>query len=207
MSLRFGSGPGEDAKRLHSTVRVDLEARFMLPSKEEHNCRVLEMSTGGMSISSAASPRPGDQIIIYIAELGRFEARVEAPADSGFSVSMSLTPHKHKKLAEQLVWYANRDALDLPENRRHKRFVPLNHLTTVRFMNGRECMARINDISASGVNVEINLSVNSKVTILVGGSVVVGSKKTTVIRVFEGGFVAKFDEIFEEGEIDETITL
>ena len=28
-----------------------------------------------------------------------------------------------------------------------------------------------------------------------------------VIRVFDGGFVAKFEEIFEEGAIDETIVL
>jgi len=194
-------------ERLHNSVRVDLDGRFMLPSKVEHRCKVVSMSTGAMLISSDATPKLGDQVIVYIAELGRFEGKVEGHEEGRFTLGMTLTALKHKKLAEQLVWFANRDTLDLPDNRRHKRFVPLTQLTTVRFANGKECVARINDISASGVNVEVNLSVNAKVTILVGSSVFVGSKKAAVVRMFEGGFVAKFDEIFEEGAIDETVVL
>ncbi|PPD41894.1 MAG: pilus assembly protein PilZ [Methylocystis sp.] len=164
------------------------------------------MSTGEMVIASDVRPVLDDQVIVYIAELGRFEGKVARHEPAGYAVAMSLAPLKHAKLAEQLVWFANRSTLDLSDNRRHKRFVPLTQLTTVRLSNGKERMARINDISASGVNVEVNVSV-SKLTILVGSQVVVGSKSAKVIRVYDGGFVAKFDEDFAEGAIDETITL
>lgn len=207
MSSRIRIEPGETGERLHNKVRVDLDGRFMLPTQQEHVGKVIEMSTGEMAIASDARPKIGQHVIVYIAELGRFEGTVESVDAEGFRLGMKLTALKHKKLAEQLVWFANQSAFDLPEHRRHKRFVPLTQLTTVQFSNGKECMARINDISASGVSVEINLSVNSKVTIFVGSSVFVGKKKAGVIRVFDGGFVAKFDEIFEEGAIDESIVL
>ncbi len=206
MSVRFGIETNNVSERLHNTVRVDLEGRFMLPSKEEHPCRVLEMSTGEMLISATTMPKLDQQVIVYISELGRFEGNVERHEAAGFAVAMALSSLKHHKLAEQLVWFANRGALDLSDNRRHKRFVPLMQLTTVRLANGKERMARINDISASGVSVEINLSV-SKLTILVGSHLVIGSREATVIRVFDGGLVAKFDKAFDEATIDETITL
>lgn len=206
MSARSGIESRGGGERLHSAVRVDLEGRFMLPNKEEHPCRVVEMSTGAILISCEVAPKLGHQVIVYIAELGRFEGTVDGIEPPVFSISMALTPLKHTKLAEQLVWFANRDALDLPENRRHKRFVPLTQLTTVRLANGKERMARINDISASGVNVEINITV-SKLTILVGSHVFVGQRPATVLRIFDGGFVARFDEEFEEGAIDESVTL
>jgi len=164
------------------------------------------MSTGEMLLSAEVTPAVGELLIIYIAELGRFEGKVERLESTGFAVSMVLSELKHRKLAEQLVWFANRASLDLTDNRRHKRFVPLNQLTTVRLANGKERMARINDISASGVNVEINLSV-SKLTILVGSRLFVGKKSAIVLRTFEGGFVAKFEETFEETSIDETIVI
>lgn len=175
-------------------------------AKAEHPCRVVEMSTGEMTFHSAVTPPVGDMVVVYITELGRFEGLVDRHIEAGFTISMSLTEMKHKKLAEQLVWFSNREVLDLPESRRHKRIVPLLQWTTVRLNNGKERMARINDVSISGVNIEANISI-TKVTLLVGGSVMVGSRQATVQRVYPGGFVATFDKFLEEAEFDETIRL
>jgi hypothetical protein len=195
------------AERVYCLTRIDLDGRFMLPSKEEHSCTVLEMSTGQMRVSSDAKPALGEQVIVYIAELGRFEGKVERHEEGGFAVCMKLTDTKSKKLAQQLAWFANRDTLHLEDNRRHKRIVPLNQLTTVRFSNGKEHIARINDISASGVSVEVNLSLAAKVTVLAGSSVFIGKKAAKVSRIFDGGFAARFDETFEADSIDETVVL
>jgi hypothetical protein len=207
MSLRLGTEPRQTGERLCSPVRVDLDGRFMLPSKEEHSCKVVDMSTEEMLISCSVTPAIGDQAIVYIAELGRFEGKVKRQEENGFFLGLSLTEHKRGKLADQLLWFANCQALALKDNRRHKRFVPLNQLTTVRFSNGKECMARINDISASGVALEVNLTVTSRVIVLVGSNVLVGKKSAKVIRIFDGGFVARFDETFDEDAIDETVVL
>lgn len=204
MSARLGFDASDPRRKLHSKVRVDLDGRFMLPSKQEYACHVLEMSTGEMLIAcDVVTPTLGAPLIIYVAALGRLEGTVERHEADGFVVALSLSSLKHRKIAELLVWYANRDTLDVADNRRHKRFVPLTQLTTLRLPTGKECMARINDVSASGVSVAVNL----KTTLLVGSTLFVGSKKATVLRLKEGGFVAEFEEDFEEGAIDETIIL
>lgn len=128
----------------------------MLASGAEHPCRIVAMSTGEMLFSTPVRPRLGEKVIVYIAELGRFEGGVSRHEGEGFAIGLKLTEMKHRKLAEQLVWFANRDVLDLPENRRHKRIVPMLQWTIVRLSNGKEKTAKINDISLSGVSVEVN---------------------------------------------------
>jgi hypothetical protein len=60
----------------YPTVKVELQGRFMLPSRTEHECSVIEMSTREIRISAPVAPEIGEKIIIYIAELGRFEGGV-----------------------------------------------------------------------------------------------------------------------------------
>lgn len=173
----------------------------MLQTGAEHPCRIVEMSTGEMNFATTVRPPPGERIIVYISELGRFEGDVERHEENGFVIGLKLTETKHRKLAEQLVWFANREAFDLPENRRHKRIVPMMQWTILRLSNGREHMAKINDLSLSGVNIEANARV------MVGSQVVIGARPAKVTRVFDGGFVAEFVEPFTEGELDETTRL
>ena len=206
MSSKLSLKQTRDANRLFNPVTVSLAGRFMVSSKAEYDCRVVEMSTGEMSFESEVRPPIGDIVVVYVVELGRFEGEVDRHDDAGFTMKMSLPELKHKKLAEQLVWFSNREALELPESRRHKRIVPMMQWTTVKLNSGKEKMAKINDISISGVSVEANISVMN-VTLIVGGRVMVGSRQATVLRVFKDGFVATFDNFLEEGEFDETIRL
>lgn len=201
MSLQAEFRPSKTKERLHNSVEVDLEGRFMLQTGAEHPCRIVEMSTGEMNFATTVRPPPGERIIVYISELGRFEGDVERHEENGFVIGLKLTETKHRKLAEQLVWFANREAFDLPENRRHKRIVPMMQWTILRLSNGREHMAKINDLSLSGVNIEANARV------MVGSQVVIGARPAKVMRVFDGGFVAEFVEPFAEGELDETTRL
>lgn len=203
MSLQspFKLSPSET--RVFNAVSVDMEGRFMTASGAEHPCRIAEMSTGAMKFATPAKPALGEKIIAYLTELGRFEGAVESLQDDGFTIGMTLTEARHKKLAEQLVWFANRDVLDMPDSRRHKRIVPLMQWTLVRLPNGKERMAKINDISQSGVNIEANVSLQN-VTLLVGSQVGVGSKQAVVKRLVPGGFVAEFTEPFGEGELNES---
>ena len=41
-------------------------------------------------------------------------------------MTIGATARKRDKLAAQLTWLANRDILNLPEDRRHDRIVPRN---------------------------------------------------------------------------------
>lgn len=206
MSSRLCFKPKRCDEGSFSAVKVDLEGRFMLASKREYPCLVAEMSTVEMLISTSETPELGEFVIVYIAELGRFEGNVERHEPTGFAIAMSLTSLKHQKLAEQLVWFASRSGLNLEDKRRHRRIVPLQQLTAVHLENGKDHIAKINDISASGVSIEISVSLLG-VKLHVGSHVVIGKKGATIIRVSDDGFVARFDEFFEDSEITEALKL
>lgn len=201
MSLPSEFRPPRVEKRFFTVVKVDLEARFMRPSGVESRCRVTEMSTAGIMFKSPAHPKLGEKIIAYIMELGRFEGTVDRTELDCFSISLKLTELKHKKLAEQLVWFSNRDELDLPESRRHRRIVPLMQRTIVKMANGSEKIGKVNDISTTSVNVEMNAKV------VVGTEIGIGAKAAKVTRIFDGGFVAEFNEPFAEGDLNEFVRL
>jgi hypothetical protein len=181
----------------YPTVKVELQGRFMLPSRTEHECSVIEMSTREIRISAPVAPEIGEKIIIYIAELGRFEGGVVRQEPAGFAIGMSLPKAKHVKLAEQLTWYGNREAWDLPDNRRYERIVPFMRRTPLHLSDGKEVIVKINDISVGGVNIETNFKLPQ------GAKVTLGAKPATVLRVFDDGFVAEFDKPFAEGELNE----
>lgn len=189
-------------ERIHGgRVHVDLEASFMLPDGPEHGCRVAQASTGEMVVSTDIEPRYGDHVVVYAPELGRFEGEVERQTEEGFAFSLSLSEARRRRLAAQLIWFANRDLCELPENRRHKRFVPRLQWTRVRLANGAEKIARINDLSISGISVDASAPVS------IGDRVAFGVKAAIVGRLFDGGFVAQFEEPFAEGEIGEKTQL
>ncbi len=179
------------------TVKVELRGRFMMPSRSEHDCEVVEMSTNEISIAAPIGPQIGEKVIIYIAELGRFEGGVVRKEPSGFAISMNLPKAKHVKLAEQLTWYGNREAWDLPDNRRYERIVPFTRRAPLHLSDGKEIIVKINDISVGGVSIETNFKLPQ------GAKVKLGAKPATVLRVFDGGFVAEFNQPFEEGELNE----
>jgi hypothetical protein len=201
MALQKKPGGDDYARRLHNPVALDLEGRFMLPRGEEHPCRVVEMSTGEMALSTPISPDMGDRIIAYVRELGRFEGHVVSRARGGFAIGLRLTELKQRKLAGQLIWFANRDAADTPDGRRHRRIVPLVQWTRVRLPDGKEKVTKINDISVSGVSVE------TVADVVAGDRVVFGARTAIVGRVVEGGFVAEFENPLDEDELIETIRL
>jgi len=184
-----------------SPVRVNLRGRYMLASQSEHPCEIVEMSTEEIFLATSVKPTIGEKIVIYVSELGRFEGDVSRVESSGFAISMNLPNLKHKRLAEQLTWYGNRAALDLPDSRHAERVVPLMQRAILVASNGKERIVKINDISLTGVSIETTL-------ILIQGSrVVVGATPVTVARIFEGGFFGEFFAPFAPGELSESTKL
>jgi len=168
--------------------RVDLEGRFMVKSREEFPCRIVEISTREILFSSAVKPDLDEKIIVYLAELGRFEGVVDRHEATGFGVKMNLSQTKHNRLAEQLAQFANRGSQERVDSRRHKRMAPMRQLTMVRLSDGTERFGKIKDISTVGVAIEINVDLS------IGTRVLVDSRAATVKRLFEGGFFAEFGE-------------
>src|SRR5512139_851158 len=94
--------------------------------------------------------QPGERVVAYVDHLGRLEGKIARTFENGFAMSISATLRKRDKLAAQLTWLANRQILNLPEDRRHGRFAPRNAMTRLIMPNGINLTCRIIDVSLSG---------------------------------------------------------
>src|SRR5690606_36963592 len=173
-ALRF------DADRFQR-VKVSLLGRYMLSDRREFPCQVLEMSPGDAMVIAPVPGVVGERVIGYIDHLGRIEGYVHAQIEGGFSMSIDASPRKRDKMAAQLTWLANKDLLNLPEDRRHERVVPDIRHSYVVLDDGRRYNCKIIDISLSGAAIEL------EVRPAMGTAVTIGRMRARVVRHFQNG--------------------
>ena len=173
-------------RRRHQRVRVALLGRFMLADRREFPCQTIDISPGGVALIAPAAGEIGERVVVYLEQLGRMEGHIARLLDQGFAIATTSTLRKRDKLAAQLTWLANRDALGLPEDRRHERIVPRLAHTVLRTVDGQEHAARIIDVSLSGA------AVATAASIAKGTKVAVGRTRGRVTRVFDGGLAVEF---------------
>jgi hypothetical protein len=194
--------PGfEELRRRFQSVPVHLSGRFMLESRQEYPCQTEAMSPFEIVLFSPATAMIGERVILYLDEVGRFAGVCFSRTETGFSLKIDLPDEKREQLADKLIWFANRDALRMSDNRRHERIIPLMQRAIMRLPEGREVIVRILDLSISGVGVA------SSTRPPVGEHIVIGSRPAVVTRHFPEGFGAEFERQFAVGELDESTRL
>jgi hypothetical protein len=173
-------------RRRFQRVGVHLLGRYMLPDRREYPCQVINMSPGGLAMLAPGIGNVGDRIVAYLDHIGRVEGKITRIIDSGFAMSVSATPRKRDKLAAQLTWLANRDILNLPEDRRHDRIVARNPTAILTLEDGTRMTCRIIDLSMSGaaVSAERRPPLQSRVAL--------GKVLARVVRNLEEGFALEF---------------
>jgi PilZ domain len=186
--------------RRYQRVKVDLLGRYMLEDRREFPCQVIDMSPGGMALIAPQCGRLGERVVAYIDHIGRLEGMIARIFPSGFSMTIAASARKRDKLAAQLTWLANRDILNLPEDRRHQRVATRDQTTTVRLENGAEERCRIVDLSVSGVAV---VSDNRPP---LGMMIRVGKAPGRVIRHLENGFAVEFTRVQNPDLLRDTIS-
>jgi hypothetical protein len=117
-------------------------------------------------------------------------------------MTISASVRKRDKLAAQLTWLANRQILNLPEDRRHGRFVPKNPMARLILPNGTNIACRVIDLSASGVAVAIAPDLRPPV----GAAVTIGKTPGRVVRHIEGGFAIEFTRLQHPDSIEDNVT-
>lgn len=167
-------------------VRVSLLGRYMLTDRREFPCQVIEMSPGDAMIIAPIAGIAGERVIAYIDHLGRIEGDITDVIDGGFKMDIVATSRKRDKMAAQLTWLANKDLLNLPEDRRHERVVPDNRHSTVVLDDGRRYNCKIIDISLSGAAIEL------AVRPAMGTPVTLGRMRARVVRHFGDGVAVEF---------------
>ncbi|HEY9010534.1 MAG TPA: PilZ domain-containing protein [Devosia sp.] len=167
-------------------VKVSVLGRYMLQDRREFPCQVLEMSPGDAVVIAPISGQVGEKVIAYLDLIGRIEGSIIALSEGGFCMDVVASPRKRDKMAAQLTWLANKDLLNLPEDRRHERVVPDNRHSTVVLDDGRRYNCKIIDISLSGAAIEL------AVRPAMGTPVTLGRMRARVVRHFQDGVAVEF---------------
>lgn len=177
--------PHDDAPRFQR-VKVSILGRYMLSDRREFPCQVLEMSPGEAVIVAPATGEVGERVIAYLDHIGRVEGPITENIDGGFIMEIAASARKRDKMAAQLTWLANKDILNLPEDRRHERVVPDNRHSTIILEDGRRYNCKIIDISLSGAAVEIDVKP------ALGTLITLGRMRARVVRHFQDGIAVEF---------------
>ena len=194
--------PLAEERRRHQRVKVNLLGRYMLADRREFPCQVVNMSPGGIAMVAPVSGNPGEQVIAYVDHLGRLEGKIARLLDNGFAMTVEATLRKRDKLAAQLTWLANRNILNLPEDRRHGRFIPRKAMARLILPNGNNVTCRIIDLSESGAAVAISPELRP----VVGAMVTIGKATGRVVRHIEDGFAVEFTRLQHPDFIEENVT-
>jgi hypothetical protein len=189
-------------RRRHQRVKVNLLGRYMLADRREFPCQVVNMSPGGIAMVAPVCGEPGERVIAYIDHLGRLEGKIARMLDYGFAMTISATLRKRDKLAAQLTWLANRHILNLPEDRRHGRFIPRKTMARLVLPNGGDLACRIIDLSESGAAI----AVSPEMRPTIGTMVTVGKTPGRVVRHIDDGFAIEFTRLQHPDFIEESAT-
>ena len=186
LALRKPSPPAIEDQRRFQRVKVQLLGRYMLPDRREFPCQTINMSPGGLALLAPCLGNVGDRVIAYIDHIGRVEGKITRIIDNGFAMTVGATVQKRDKLAAQLTWLANRDILDLPEDRRSDRTVPRNPIAILTLEDGSRMTCRIVNLSASGA------AIVADVRPRLGSLVMLGKVQACIARHLEEGFALEF---------------
>lgn len=188
-------------QRRFQRVDVKLLGRYMLSDEREYPCQTTDMSPGGVSLVAPVCGQVGERVVVYLEHMGRVEGEITRHLPDGFALTIQAASRKRDKMASQLTWLANRQALGLPEDRRHERITPRILSVTLRYESGREVAGRLIDVSLSGAAV----ATDSKPTL--GVRVTLGQTVGKVVRHFQGGVGVEFALPLSPDRFDENIVL
>ena len=176
-------------RRRHKRIAVTLPGRFMRESKEEHPCKLVDISAGGAAVTSPVAVTIGERIVAYFDHVGGIEGEVVRELEGGFAFKIHATSHKREKLAAQLTWLANRSELDDEASRRHDRIAPKVGESTLQLAEGIALTCRVLDISISGASIATPARPD------IGTEVVLGKLRARVVRHHPQGFGVQFIDI------------
>jgi hypothetical protein len=173
-------------RRRYKRISVTLLGRFMRESKEEHPCKLVDISAGGAAVTSPVPVPVGERVVAYFDHVGGIEGVVVREFDGGFALSITATKHKREKLAAQLTWLANRAELGSEDGRRHERITPKNGEQVLQLAEGIVLSCRVLDVSISGA------SIATPARPELGTEVLLGKLRARVVRHHPQGFGVQF---------------
>lgn len=161
----------------------------MRSNKQEHTCKLFDISVGGAAFHTPVEVDIGERIVATIDNLGAIEGFVVRTFAGGFAIELQATQYKRDKLAAQITWLMNRHELgEAAEVRRHERIAIANSKkeTMLKLDEGVVIPVNILDFSMSGA------SIATSARPPIGQQIQVGNIKGRVVRHHPDGIGVEF---------------
>jgi PilZ domain len=175
-------------RRRHKRISVTLLGRFMRETKEEHSCKLVDISAGGAAVMASVAVPMGERVVAYFDHIGGIEGVAAREFTGGFAFRIDATRHKREKLAAQLTWLANRSDL-AAVGRRHDRITLTNGDATLQLTEGISLTCRVLDVSISGASIATPARPG------LGTEVTLGKLRARVVRHHPQGLGVQFLDI------------
>jgi hypothetical protein len=184
------------AARRHDTeLALSLSARYSFKNwydqqgkLREFSCRLTGISPHEMTLIVPVTARKGADLTVVCEEFGPLEGTVSRATGLGFAMKIKATDEERARLADKIAWHEKFQRKQTVDNRKHKRIVPANPLSSLLLHDGSSVRCFVVDYSVSGVAVSAEIMPELKMPLAVGK--VVGR----VVRHLPSGFAVKFVE-------------
>jgi hypothetical protein len=154
----------------------------------EFSCRLTGISPHEMTLIVPVMGRKGAELTVVCEEFGQLEGTVSRSTGLGFAMKIKATDEERARLAEKIAWHEKFQRKQTIDNRKHKRIVPSNPLSSLLLADGSSVRCFVIDMSVSGVAVSAEIMPELRMPLAVGK--VVGR----VVRHVAGGFAVEFVE-------------
>ena len=161
----------------------------MRESKEEHPCKLVDISAGGAAVMSPVAVPMGERVVAYFDHIGGIEGMVGA----GVRWRLCLQDQRDAAQAREAGGTADLARQSLRagalDGRRHERVTPKNGDSALQLAEGIMLTCRVLDVSISGA------SIATPARPEIGTEVMLGKLRARVVRHHPQGFGVQFLDI------------
>ena len=173
-------------RRRHRRVQWAVRVRGLTGDGEEFTCTTVDVCAGGLRINLARPLSQGENLVLYIDDIGRVEGIVARVLNEiGYAIEFKVPPRKRDKIADQLTWLINRDRLGLTDDRETERRIAGGQVIAI--YNGVSIACSVVDVSIFGVALK-----TAGPRPMIGDRVQIGERAGSCIRYIDGGFAVDF---------------
>ena len=176
-----------------SIHKIMLEGRCSINGGADEACSAITLSLTRLTVLSQATVSFADEAMLSLPRIGLLKAIVSGTFQGGFD--LTFDPATQSKLA-QYIQFLDERGRSGDEARDYQRFVPIKKLVTIRRDGEPDSMARVIDLSRSGV------AFTSSRTFAIGDDLTIGPYAARIVRVLEGGATAQFADLIAETDFD-----
>lgn len=135
-------------------MAAPLKARYLDARGREKPCIIVNISAGGALLKAKSPPQANEKIILYIDQVGRFEATVIRAKGQEFAVSYEAKRAKNARTADNLTKIINKNKKHRTDRRKTPR-IEQNESAVLYMEDGSARPCAIMDISLTGASIEI----------------------------------------------------